>query len=121
MLVQGIPAGEESDTDSFDEPSDSGEEWDKSEHGNWLHCPAPPLGQGPTWAEATAESQRKVILEKDAPTWKEVIHDSLQKTEEDSDWDEDTRVPAESQFEDATAVAELAWTLWRNPLWNHHH
>ena len=31
MLVQGIPTGEEeSDMDSFGEPSDSGEEWDKT-------------------------------------------------------------------------------------------
>ena len=55
MLVQGKPTGEESDTDSFDEPSDLREDWDKTEHGNWLHCPSPPLGEGPTWAEATVE------------------------------------------------------------------
>ena len=56
-LVQGIPMGEEeeSDTDSCGEPSDSGEEWDKAEHGDWSRCPAPPLGEeGPTWVEATA-------------------------------------------------------------------
>ena len=55
-------------------------------------APAPPLGEGPTWAEATAEMRRKVILEKDAPTLEEVIHDSPQKKTEkkDSDWDEDT-------------------------------
>ena len=58
-LVQGIPAGEEeeSDSDSYVEPSDSGEEWDDTECGNWLHCPTLPLGEeGPTWVEATAEA-----------------------------------------------------------------
>ena len=56
MLVPGIPMGEEeeSDMDSCGEPSDSGEEWDKAEHGDWSLCPALPLGEeGPTWAEAT--------------------------------------------------------------------
>ena len=48
MLVQGIPMEEEeSDMDSFGEPSDLGDEWDKIEHGNWSHCPAPPLGKVP--------------------------------------------------------------------------
>ena len=55
MLMQGIPVGEESDTDSFDEPVDSGEEWDKTKCGDWSHCPSLPLGEGPTWAEATME------------------------------------------------------------------
>ena len=74
-----------------------------------VHCPALPLGEGPTWAEATAEMWRKVIVEKDAHTWEDVIRSSPQKKnteKEDSDWDEDTRVPVESQFEDATTVAE---------------
>ena len=109
MLMQGIPMGEESDTDSFDEPSDSGEEWDKTKCGDWSCCPALPLGEGPTWAEATAESWRKVILEKDAPTWEEVICNSPQKNteKEDSDWDEDTHAYLwSSQFEDVVAVAE---------------
>ena len=52
MLVQGIPTGEEeSDTDSCGEPSDSEEEWDKTERSDWLRCPhSMPLGEGPTWA-----------------------------------------------------------------------
>ena len=37
MLVQGIPVGEESDTDSFDEPVDLGEEWDKTKCGMTGH------------------------------------------------------------------------------------
>ena len=48
MLMQGIPVGEESDTDSFDKPLDSGEEWDKTERGDWLRCPSLPPGKGPT-------------------------------------------------------------------------
>ena len=108
MLMQGIPAGEESDTDSCDEPLGSGEEWDKTEHGNWSCCPPLPLGEGPTWVEAMAEAQRKVILEKDAPTWEEVLHNSLHKDteKEDSNWDKDTHVPVESQFKDTATVAE---------------
>ena len=37
MLVQGIPMGEEeeSDTDSCGEPSDSWEEWNKAECSDW--------------------------------------------------------------------------------------
>ena len=110
--------------DSFDEPSDSGEEWDKTECGDWSCCPALPLGEGPTWVEATTEMRRKVILEKDAPTWEEVIHDSLQKKteKEDSDWDEDTCIPVESQFEDATTMVQKpAWTPWRIHLQNYCH
>ena len=69
MLVKGIPMGEEeSDTDSFGEPSDSGEEWDKTECDNWSCCLPPPLGEGPTWVEATAEVWRRVIIEKESPT-----------------------------------------------------
>ena len=52
-LVQGIPMGEEeeSDMDSYVEPSDSGEEWDKAKHSDWSCCPAPPLGKKvtPEW------------------------------------------------------------------------
>ena len=112
MLMQGIPMGEEeSDMDSCGEPSDSEEEWDKAEHSDWSCFPALPLVEGPTWVEVTAEMWRKVILEKDAPTWEEVIHSSPQKKaeKEDSDWDEDTHIPAESQFEDAVeeSTAEL--------------
>ena len=90
-LVHGIPTGEEEelDTDSCGEPSDSGEEWYKAEHGHWLHCPAPPLGkEGPTWVEATAP-WRKIIADKQAPTWEEVVGDPLQRKvasdKEDSD------------------------------------
>ena len=109
-LVQGIPMEEEeeSDTDSCGEPSDSGEEWDKAEHGNWSGCPAPPLGEeGPRWIEATA-LQRKIIADKQAPMWEEVVSDPPQRKvitdKEDSDWDDDTHVPVESQFEDATTT-----------------
>ena len=90
-LVHGIPVGEEEelDTDSWVEPSDSGEGWDKAECGNWLCCPTLPLGkdeQAPTWDEVTRDHpQSKVTSEK-----------------EDSDRDDDTSAPAESQFEDAT-------------------
>ena len=97
-LVQGIPMGEEeeSDMDSWVKPSDSGEEWDKAEHGNWSCCPTLPLGEeGPTWVEATAEAPwRKIITDEQAPTWDEVTSDPPQKkvtsNREDSDWDDDT-------------------------------
>ena len=48
-------------------------------------------------------------MEKEAPTWEEVLCNSPEKEteKEDSDWDEDTRVPVESQFEDATMVEEI--------------
>ena len=109
--MQGIPTGEEenSDTDSYLEPSDSGEEWDKAKCGDWLCCSAPPLGEeGPTWAEVTAEAlQRKIITDEQALTWDEVTSDPLQEKVtsymEDSDGDDDTHIPIESQFEDATA------------------
>ena len=109
MLVQGIPTGEESDMDSFDKPADSGDEWDKTECGDWLRCPSLPLGAGPTWVEATTETWRKIISEKDTPTWEEVHGNSPCKDteKEDSDWDEDTHVSAESQFEDATTVEKM--------------
>ena len=45
MLMQGIPTGEESDADSFDEPADSEDEWDKTKCGNWSHCSSLPTGQ----------------------------------------------------------------------------
>ena len=107
MLMQGIPTGE-SDTDSFDKPVDLGQGWDKTERSDWSGCPPPPPGKGPTWAEATMESWRKIIWEKDTPIWEEVLCTSLhEETEkEDSDRDEDTHVFAESQFEDAAVVAE---------------
>ena len=121
MLVQGKPTGEdESDTDSFAEPSDLREQWDKIECGDWSCCPTLPLGEGPTWAEATAEMRRKVIVEKDTPTSEDVIHSSPQKKnteKEDSDWDEDTHITVESQFEDAAVVVETC----RNPLQNYCH
>ena len=71
--MQGRPAGEEIDTDNWNEPSDL-EEWDEPECGDWLCCPTLPLGEeGLTWEEVTTEPpQRKIITEK-----------------EDSDWDAD--------------------------------
>ena len=51
----------------------------KTECGDWSCCPPPPLGESPTWAEATAEMRRRVIIEKDSPTWEEVICSSPQK------------------------------------------
>ena len=107
-LVHGIPAGEELDTDSWVEPSDSPEEWDEAEHGDWSCCPTPPLREeGPTWEEVTVEApQRKIITEEEAPTWDEVTGDPPQRKisydREDSDWDADTHTPVESQFEDAS-------------------
>ena len=110
MLVQGICMGEEeSDTDSCGGPSDSGGEWDKTEIGNWSCCPAPTHMEVPTWAEAHAEALRMVVIDKDTPTWEEVTSGSPQRKDhekEDSDWEEDTHKPVESQFEDATVVAE---------------
>ena len=64
-LAKGIPVGAKSDTDSFEE--DSGEEWDKKECGNWLHCPSPPLRVGPTWAEVHAAVQEQEVLDKNTP------------------------------------------------------
>ena len=120
MLTQGIPTGEESDTDSFDKPVDSGDEWDKTERGDWSCCPSPPLDKGPTWAEATMESQRKIIWGEDTPTWAGNTQITLRckdREKEDSDWDKDPHESAESQFEDATTVDEMhVWTEWRNPL-----
>ena len=87
-LVYSRPAGDETDTDSWNEPSDS-EEWDKPKHGDWSHCPTLPLEeQGLTWEEVTNEPpQRKVITD-----------------QEDSDWDadQDTHTPAESQSRDTS-------------------
>ena len=49
------------------------------------------------------------MTDKKSPTWEEVVGDPLQRKvasdKEESDWDDDTHVPTESQFEDA-AVAE---------------
>ena len=87
---------------------DSGEEWDKDEHGDWLHCPTPPTDVGGlTWEEVTGEStQRRVIIAKEAPTWDDVTSDHLQgkvaSNKEDSDWDADTQTPAVLQFEDTS-------------------
>ena len=105
-LVKGIPAGVESDTDSFDE--DSGEEWDKKECGNWSHCPSPPLRVGPTWAEVHAVAQEQEALDRRTSTWEEIVRKHGPKgTEEDSDWDKEKQEPAESQFKDATLVADV--------------
>lgn len=70
MLVHGIPAGaEESDSDSCEEASNSGEEWNNTKVGDWSHCPPPPCVKVPTWAEAHTEMRkRRVIIDKDAPT-----------------------------------------------------
>ena len=66
-LVHGIPAGEEMDTDSWNEPSDS-EEWDKPECSNWSHCPTSTLGEeGSTWEEVTAEPPQRKIITKRVP------------------------------------------------------
>ena len=82
-LVYGRSVGEETDADSWNEPSDS-EEWDKPEHGNWSCCSTPPVEEeGLTWEEITSESpQRHIATDRD-----------------DSDWDADegTNTPAESQ------------------------
>ena len=87
MLVKGIPAGAESYTDSSKE--DSREEWDKKEHGDWLRCPSLPLRVGPTWAEVHAAVQEQEVLNKNAPTWEDIISKPVPKNieEEDSDWD----------------------------------
>ena len=99
-----IPVGvEESDSDSCGEPSDSGEEWDNIEVSDWSHCPAPPHVKVPTWAEAHAETRRRVIID----TWEEVIGSSPQRKQpekEDLDLDEDNCEPMESQSEDPTVV-----------------
>ena len=83
QLVYGRPAGEETDTNSWNEPSDS-EEWDEPECSDWSHCPTLPLWEeGLMWEEVTSEPlQRKVVTDK-----------------EDSDWDADqeTHTLAESQ------------------------
>ena len=53
---------------------------------------------------------RKVILEKDTSTWEDIISSLPQKKnteKEDSDWNEDTHMPAESQFEDATVTVKM--------------
>ena len=62
-----------------------------------------PHGQRPLWSHG-----EKIIWEKDAPTWEEVLGNSLHKDteKEDSDWDEDTHVSVESQFEDAAMATE---------------
>ena len=88
QLVYGRPVGDETDTDSWNEPSDS-EEWDKPERSDWSCCPTPPLDEeGPTWEEVTGEPlQRKVITDR-----------------EDLDWDADqeTHTPAELQSQNVS-------------------
>ena len=126
MLVQGIPMGEEeSDMDSFGELSDSGEKWDKTEHGSWSCCPTLSLGEGPTWAEATAEMQRRVIVEKESPTWEEVICSSLQrKNTEKQKTQIGMRTPVYLWRPSLRMLWQWwkpAWTLWRNPLRTYHH
>ena len=66
QLVYGRPVGKETDTDSWNEPSDS-EEWDEPEHGNWSCCPTPPVKEeGLTWEEITSEPpQRHIVTEWD--------------------------------------------------------
>ena len=105
-LVKGIPMGAESDTDSSEE-EDSREEWDKKEHGNWSRCPSPPLGVGPTWAEVHAAAQEQV-LEKNTPTWEDIIskHVPRNNEDEDSDWDKQDAGPVESLFEDTAIAAD---------------
>ena len=52
QLVHGVPTDEETDTDSWNKPSDS-EEWDEPEHSNWSCCPTPPLGnEGLMWGKS---------------------------------------------------------------------
>ena len=89
LLVHGIPMGaEESNSDSCGKPTNSGEEWDKTETSDWSRCLAPPRVKVPTWAEAHAETRRRVFINKDAATWEEVTSSSLQKKQsekEDSD------------------------------------
>ena len=77
---------------------DFGEEWDKKESSNWSHCPSPPLGVGPTWAEVHAVAQEQEALEKSAPTWEDIIskHVPRNNGDEESDWDKQDIGPAES-------------------------
>ena len=88
QMVHGVPMGEETDTDSWNESSDS-EEWDEPKCINWLCCPTLPMDeQGITWEEVTGDlPQRKVMAKK-----------------EDSDWDakQETHTPAESQSPDVS-------------------
>ena len=82
-LVYGRPAGDKTDTDSWNEPSDS-EEWDRPEHDEWSCCPTTPLEEeGPTWEEITGEPpQRHIVTDKDNSYW---------------DADQGTHTPGKSQ------------------------
>ena len=63
QLVYSRPVGEETDTDSWNEPSDS-EEWDEPECGDWSRCPTPPLEeQGLMWEEVISEPPRGRLLQ----------------------------------------------------------
>ena len=66
-LVHGWPASNETDSDSWKEPSDS-EEWDEHEHGNWSYCPTPPVKEeGLTWEEITSEPPQMCIFMESDP------------------------------------------------------
>ena len=107
-LMKGVPAGAKLDTDSLKE-EDSGEEWDKKKRGNWSHCCSLPLRVGLTWAEVHAVVQEWEVLEKNAPTWEDIISKPQpKKTEEEKDsyWEKDNRGPVEFQFKDAAPMAE---------------
>ena len=82
-LVYSRPAGVETDTNSWNEPSDS-EEWDKPKCGNWSRYPTLPMEeQGLTWEEVTSKPpQRHVVTDKDGLDW---------------DADQGTNTPAECQ------------------------
>ena len=107
-VVKGIPVGAKSDTDSLG-VEDSGDEWDKKEHGIWSCCPSPPTKVGPTWAEVHTTTQEQEVLDKQTTTWEDIVSKHLPGGMEEEDWDKEDCQPAVgSQFEDAPIAMEAS-------------
>ena len=70
-IIKGIPAGTEIDMNSS--AIDSGDEWDKTEVGVWLHRPTLTAKTGPTWVEVHAATQEEEIIKKQDSTWDDIV------------------------------------------------
>ena len=105
-IIKGILAGAESDTNSS--VIDSGDEWDKTEVGVWLHCPTLMVKIGPTWVEVHATTQEEEMIKKQDSTWEDIVSRQSSGGTEEEDWgmEEDSQSAVEPQFKDTTIEEE---------------
>ena len=110
QLMYGRPAGEETDTNSWNKPSDS-EEWDEPEHSYWLCCPTLPLEeQGLTWEEVASEPpKRKVVMTEKIQIGMPIKTPTYQLS-----------LSLKAQANITHQERKHSWSPWHKPQENHH-